>query len=426
MKPHKLSRRGFVQAGLLSVLGANLPLGASRLLADQSKKRSADAVLFLNLMGGPSHYETLDMKPEADAKIKGEFKSIQSNLPGLFVSEYLPKFAKIADKCSLVRGISHSTGDHPQAQQYLGSANRPSPALEFPSVGSVVSRENPTDPALPPFVAIPRTEWHGGYMGDAYAPFNTNASPKKGQPFVVRGITLPEGLTVDHVKRRNQLLRDINTRFQSKSKDNQLLKALDSFGSQADSMLLSPKTRAAFDVSKEAEEFQKLYDDSEFGQGVLLATRLISFGIPFVTVSHAGWDTHLDNFKGHRRLVPQMDSALTSAIAGLEAKGLLERTLVVCMGEFGRTPKVNQNVGRDHYPRVNWSVLAGGGIKPGQIVGATDRNGQNPTDDTDISLDDIGATILKAVGIDHHKEYYTSTGRPVAIVPNGHVIDEVF
>ena len=129
MKPHKLSRRGFVQAGLLSVLGANLPLGASRLLADQSKKRSADAVLFLNLMGGPSHYETLDMKPEADAKIKGEFKSIQSNLPGLFVSEYLPKFAKIADKCSLVRGISHSTGDHPQAQQYLGSANRPSPAL---------------------------------------------------------------------------------------------------------------------------------------------------------------------------------------------------------------------------------------------------------------------------------------------------------
>ena len=425
MKKHKLNRRNFVQAGLLSAFGMNFPLGASQLLADQAQKRNADAVLFFNLMGGPSHFETLDMKPEADAELRGDFKTIQSNIPGLSVSEYLPKFAKIVDKCSLIRGISHSTGDHPQAQQYIGSGNRPSQALAYPSIGSVVTRERLIDPALPPFVSIPRTEWNGGYMGDAYAPFDTNASPKKGQPFVVRGITMPDGLTVEHVKRRNELLRDIDTRFKSASKEKQLIKALSSFGNQAESMLLSNKTRDAFDVSKEPDSYQKLFDDNDVGQGILLATRLISFGVPFVTVSHLGWDTHTDNFKGHRRLVPELDSGLTSAIAGLEAKGLLERTLVVCMGEFGRTPKVNQNVGRDHYPRVNWCVMTGGGIKPGKIIGATDRNGSNPTDDTSFSPDDISATILNAVGIDHHKEYYTSTGRPVSVVPHGRVLTEL-
>ena len=422
---HHLNRRGFVQAGLLSAFGMSMPLGASRLLADQAEERSADAVLFLNLMGGPSHFETLDMKPEADAELKGEFKTIQSNVPELFVSEYLPKFAATADKYALVRGISHSTGDHPQGQQYIGSGNRPSPALEYPSIGAVVSRERPIDPALPPFVAIPRTEWHGGYMGDAYAPFDTNASPKKGQPFVVRGITMPEGLTVDQVKRRNQLLRDLDTRFKSKSNNRQLIEALSSFGSQAESMLLSPKTRDAFDVSQEPESMQKLFDETELGQSLLLATRLISFGIPFVTVSHTGWDTHDNNFRRHRELVPAMDSGLTSAVAALEARGLLERTLVVCMGEFGRTPKINKNIGRDHYPRVNWSVLTGGGIKPGQVIGATDRNGQNPTAGTSFSPDDIAATILHTLGIDHHKEYYTSTGRPVGLVPHGRVLNEL-
>ena len=423
---NKVSRRSFLRVGCAGAAGLSLPLGLGSLLAAEKAKRRADAVLFINLAGGPSHLETLDMKPEGPADTRGSFGHVQSKIPGLVVSEYMPKYAARADRYALVRGISHSTGDHPQGQQYLATGNRPSPALQSPAIGSIVSRESTGDSEIPPFVAIPECDWHAGYMGDAYAPFKTNATPKKGEPFEVRGITLPEGLTVNKVRRRNQLLRDLDGRFAETKNNRNLTGALKSLGEQAESMILSSRTRDAFDVSKEPKTIQSLFAEDELGQGLLLATRLIGFGAPFVTVAHKGWDTHLDNFARHKELVPAFDNGLDAAVSALEQKGLLERTLVVAMGEFGRTPKINKDRGRDHFPRNNFCVMTGAGIPGGQLIGGSDASGSGPNDKTHIKPDEIAATLLHAMGIDHHKEYYTNTGRPVILVPNGRVLESLF
>lgn len=430
----KMQRRDALKAGILSLSGMGLGAAASHLTlsdwcrADEhgARRSSADSVLFINLAGGPSHLETLDMKPDGPAETRGEFSAIQTKLPGLVCCEYMPQFAKIADRFTLLRGISHTVGDHPQGQAYIATGNRPGPALKYPALGSVIGRERGDGGELPPFIAVPQTEWNAGYMGDSFSAFATNAVPKPDQPFEVRGITLPDGVTLEKVNRREKLLGQLDTAFRDVETNSELLEALDDFGGRAFHMMTSARTRQAFDVSLEPESIRNLFAADELGQGLLLATRLIEFDVPFVTVTSQGWDTHLDNFSGHRRLIPPLDKALAATLATLESKGLLERTLVVVMGEFGRTPKVNQNQGRDHYPRVNWCLLAGGGVREGQLIGATDAGGEQPTDDTRISPDDIGATILHAIGIDHHKEYLTRTGRPVSLIPNGTVLDEVF
>ena len=421
-----ITRRDSLQIGALGFSGLTMASGLQPISAHDAAASTADSVLFVNLGGGPAHLDTLDMKPDGPAETKGEFKPIQTKLAGLLACEHMPKFAQVADQFTLLRGISHTVGDHPQGQSYISTGNRPTPALQYPSLGSVVTREKPGDPDLPPYMAIPDTEWTAGYMGDAYAPFKTNAIPKPGQPFAVRGITLPEGLTVEKVARREQLLSRLNRTFKEADRNSQLLEALDTFSQQAYSMITSKRTIEAFDVSREPDSIQNLFEPDDFGQSMLLSVRLIESGVKFITVTNTGWDTHLDNFVGHKRLIPPLDNAITGAMTALQEKGLLDRTLVIIMGEFGRTPKINQNRGRDHYPRVNWSLMAGGGVKPGQLIGATDAGGESPTDDTDIHPDDIGASILHALGIDHHKEYYTKTNRPVSLVPNGRVMNELF
>jgi hypothetical protein len=371
------------------------------LIANEKSVAKADSVLFLNLLGGPSHLDTLDMKPAGPAETRGSFGHIQTKIPGLIACEYLPKFAASADQYTLIRGIHHSVGDHPQAQEYISSGNRPTPALRYPSIGAVISKEMPGNGQLPPFVVVPRS-------------------------FEVRGISLLDGLTVEKFQRRKQLLSSIDNRFKNSNNNIQLQQALRTLNSQADKMILSPRTREAFDVGKEPESLRKLFANDDVGQGMLLATRLIEFGVPFVTVSHFGWDTHLDNFTGHKRLIPSLDNGLDAAVQALKAKGLLQRTLVVAMGEFGRTPIINQNAGRDHFPRANWCVMTGGGVQPGRLIGGTNAGGTAPDDSTNIVPDDIVATILQSLGIDHHKTYYTQTGRPVDLVPHGDVIEELY
>ncbi len=426
-----ISRRGVIQAGLLGATG--LMLDDFLRLADaqaeekaSEKIATADSVLFLNLAGGPAHLDTLDMKENLSEETQSEFKPIQSKLPGLAVCEYLPKIAATADQFTLLRGISHTTGDHPQGQAYIATGNRPNSAVKYPSYGSVIMNEIPGDPDLPPYVAIPQTEWSAGYMGDAFAPFKTNAVPSPGKSFSVRGISLAEGVTIDKVNRREKLLKDLDTRLRQVDTNSQMLDALDTFGQQAYSMITSERTQKAFDVSLEPESLQKLFGSDEVSQSLLLATRLIESGVKFVTVTNAGWDTHTDNFDGHKRLLPPFDHGFTAVLTALREKGLLDRTLVIAMGEFGRTPKINKNVGRDHYPRANWCMMAGGGVRSGQLIGATDAKGEGPTPETDLHPDDLGATIFHALGIDHHKEYHTRTGRPVSLIPNGRVITELF
>ena len=421
-----VTRRDCLQVGVLGGLGLSLSNVLRLQAAEANPKPTADSVLFINLAGGPAHLDTLDRKPEAPAETQGEFKSIASKMPGLSVCEHLPKVSQIIDRFSLLRGIGHSAGSHPQAQSWLSTGNRPTPALLYPSMGSVTSKELSSKPDLPPYVAIPTTEWSAGYMGDAFSPFKTNAVPKPGRPFQVRGISRGEGLTLSKVNRREQLLKKVDRRFRDTKTNSQLLEALDKFGKQAHSMITSERAQSAFDVNREAESIRKLFGPSELEQSLLLGCRLIEFGVPFVTVTYQGWDTHLNNFAGHKRLLGPLDAGLPAAIEMLTSKGLLDRTLVVTMGEFGRTPKINQNVGRDHYPRVNWSLLTGGGVKPGQLIGGTDKAGASPDDSTDITLDDIAATIYHSLGVDPLTEYTTNTARPALLVPEGRMMSQLF
>lgn len=421
-----MTRRDFLRAGAISSLALTTPKFLRLAQANEGRTSSADAVLFINLEGGPAHLDTLDMKPEGPSETRGEFKPVQSRIPGLNVCEHMPKFAATADQFTLVRGISHSAGSHPLGQSYISTGNRPTPALIYPSLGAVATKELPGELDMPSYIAIPKTEWNAGFMGDAYAPFKTNAVPRPGEPFVVRGISLAEGLTVDRVNRREQLLKKVDRTFREADTNSQLLEALDKFGAQAHSMITSPRAQQAFDVTRESETTRQRFSEDEFNQSLLLACRLIEFGVPFITVSNAGWDTHTDNFTGHKKLIPPLDAGLLAVIETLTEKGLLERTLVVTMGEFGRTPKINVNAGRDHYPRVNWAVFAGGGVQPGQLIGGTDKGGEAPDDSTDITPDDIAATIYHALGIDPLTEYHTNTGRPVMLVPHGRILRNLF
>ena len=334
----KMTRRDSLRIGIAGGVGLTLSnyLQLSAADPERKSKSKADAVLFINLAGGPSHLDTLDIKPEAPAETQGPFKSIQTKIPGLAACEHLSKFAAVADQFTLLRGIAHSAGAHDQAQSWLSTGNRPTPALIYPSLGSIVAKERPGSPEIPPYVAIPKTEWNAGYMGDAFAPFKTNEVPRPGKPFQVRGISLAEGLTLEKVNRRQKLLESVDRTFRDVEINSQLLDALDTFGNQAYRMITSAKAQSAFDVRKEPESLQKLFAADELNQSLLLSCRLIEFGVPFVTVTNQGWDTHLDNFTGHKRLLQPLDAALPATLAMLEAKGLLERTLVVVMGEFGR------------------------------------------------------------------------------------------
>ena len=420
------TRRSCLQAGLVGGLGLALSDNLKLQAEGKVQNARADSVLFLNLAGGPSHLDTLDVKPEGPQETRGEFQPIQSKIPGLVVCEHLPKFAGIADKFALIRGIHHSAGAHPQGQSYISTGNRPTPAVIYPSLGSVIGKQRPTDPDLPPYIAVPNTEWNAGYLGDAFAPFKTNTVPKPGEAFQVRGISLPEGVTVENVRRREQLLAKIDQTFRNVETNSPLLEALDTFSERAYEMITSARAQSAFDVSKEPKSVQFRFTADELNQSLLLACRLLEFGVRFVTVTNAGWDTHLDNFKGHQRLLGPLDHGLKALYETLSSKGLLERTLVVVMGEFGRTPKINSNIGRDHWPRANWCLLTGAGVKNGLLLGGTDAEGAGADDATDIEPDDIAATIYHALGIDPKTEFHTRTGRPVMLVPEGEVLEGVF
>ncbi|CAK9005153.1 DUF1553 domain-containing protein, partial [Durusdinium trenchii] len=412
------TQESLLQAGVLSATGLTLPRYLRLLNAAERQESRADSVLFLNLAGGPAHLDTLDMKENLPQETRSQFEPIQSRIAGLSVCEHLPRLATMIDQFTLIRGISHTTGDHPQGQAYISSGNRPGPALKYPSYGSIVMNELATDPELPPYVAIPQTEWSAGFMGDAFAPFKTNAVPKPGETFSVRGISPASGVSVDKIARRDKLLNDLNTRFREAETNSQLLEALDTFGEQAHRMITSETTQKSFDVSREPESVQQLFGKDDVSQSLLLAVRLIEAG--------SGLGHAPRQLRGTQKAVTSARPRTHGGPYCFEGKGLLERTLVVVMGEFGRTPKINQNVGRDHYPRANWCLMAGGGVKPGQLIGATDAKGEGPDDNTDIHPDDLGASILNALGIDHHKEYYTRTDRPVSLIPHGRPIDGLF
>src|SRR5262245_35266807 len=423
-----IRRRDFVRVGVLGATG--LALSDYLCLADagEVKKAQASAAIFINLAGGPSHLDSFDPKPEAPAEYRGEFQPIHTKVPGLDICEHMPQLAQCADKFALLRGVSHSLTEHQMGTKYLNTGNRPIPSLEFPGYGAVVSKELPGARDLPPFVAIPKTPQVAGVLGVEYAPFSTQSTPRAGQPFTVRGITVGRGLTIEKIERRQKLLTDLEETFRAYEKDSDLLQGLDRFSQQAHDILSSPRATRAFDISQEPESIARLFPDSPLAQSCLLAVRLVEAGVRFVSIDHGGWDTHDKIFPQMKdKLLPELDGGLAGLLTALTLKGLLGTTAVMVAGEFGRTPKISaQRAGRDHFPRAMFVLLAGGGMRVGQVVGASDAKGEAPADGKGISPDDVAATFYHSLGIDAAKEYRTPTGRPIAIVRHGKIVRELF
>lgn len=423
-----IRRRDFFRAGALGASGLALADYLRLAEAGEVENAAATSAIFINLAGGPSHLDSFDPKPQAPVEYRGEFQPIASNVPGIEICEHLPKLAQCADKFALVRGVSHSLTEHQMGIKYMNTGNRPLPSLQFPGYGAVVSRELSSPADLPPFVGIPKTPQAAGVLGVEFAPFNTQATPRAGEAFTVRGITLGRGLTLEKLDRRRDLLSDLEASFRAYEQDNGVLQGLDRFSQRAHDILTSPRAALAFDISREPESISRLFPDHAFAQSCLLAVRLVEAGVRFVSVDHGGWDTHDNNFNQLKeKLLPELDGGLSGLLSALEQKRLLATTTVFATGEFGRTPKINpQRVGRDHHPRAMFVVLAGGGIKGGQVVGASDAKGEGPADGHGISPDDVAATFYHSLGIDSRKEYRTPTGRPVAIVRNGTVVSDLF
>jgi uncharacterized protein (DUF1501 family) len=417
-------RRDILRAGALG--GTAVTLANHLAWAGETAAAApAKAAIFVNLGGGPSHLDTFDLKPDAPAEVRGEFKPIATNVAGIRISEHLPKLAACADRYAILRGVSHTLAAHELGSSYVHTGNRPIASLQFPAFGSVAARELPAPAELPAFVAVPQSRHGAGYLGVRYAAFATNATPKQGRPFAVRGMSLDGTLSLAQVDRRHELLHDLDSTFREVASDSQLVEGLDAFSQQARTIITSREARQAFDVSREDPAFAAPFGATDFGQSCLLAARLVEAGVRFVTVQLGGWDTHSENFpKLKDKLLPALDEGLAALLVGLEQKGLLASTAVLATGEFGRTPKINQRAGRDHYPRAMCMLLAGGGIRGGQVVGASDEKGAGPQGDA-IKPDDVAATLYRCLGIDHRREYHTATGRPVMIVRDGEPIRQL-
>ena len=419
-----IQRRDFLKIGALSGVGLGLAdyLG----LANAATNTKAKSAIYVRLAGGPSHMDTFDMKPDAPDTHRGEFSEIATNVPGVRISEHLPKLAKCADKYAILRGVSHTLAAHRLGAEYLMTGNRPLPALKYPTYGAVVSKELSAPRDIPGSVAIPKGPiGPTGFLGLEYGPFETGASPKAGQPMNIRGLSLSNGLTLADIDRRNNLVKRYDTAFGSFAREDKVLSGMDEFSQKAYEMMRSSRTREAFDLTRESPSISGLFGDGGFSQSCLLATRLVESGVRLVSIQFGGWDTHRDNFNRLKdNNLPNLDDGLAGLFQALEAKCLLETTAVFVTGEFGRTPKINQRGGRDHYPRAMFCLLAGGGMEGGQVIGASDAKGEGPLDRV-ISPDDVAATFYHKLGIDHTKEYHTPTGRPVMIVRHGKLIPEL-
>jgi hypothetical protein len=420
-----IRRREFLRIGALAGLGLGLPqylaLGGSIPAAAKAK-----AAIFVRLGGGPSHMDTFDLKPEAPEAWRGEFKEISTNVPGIRICEHLPKLARCVDKYVILRGVSHNLAAHELGLSYLGTGNRPVPAFQYPTFGSVVAKEFAAPAEIPPFVAVPSEGPNAsGYLGVAYAPFETGAMPQAGRPMEIRGLSLKDGITLSDVDRRQSMLQQYDQVFGDFAHRDKLLEGMDEFSRKAHAMMCSPRTRDAFDLGKESASINALFGKLPFSQSCLLATRLIEAGVRFVTLNLGGWDTHTNNFASLKNTnLPALDDGLSGLFLALEAKGLLDTTTVFVTGEFGRTPKINDRGGRDHWPRAMCCLIAGGGIRGGRVIGASDAKGEGPKD-RPIVPDDVAATFYKSLGIDPHKEFRTPTGRPVMIVRNGEPMEEL-
>ncbi len=419
------SRRSLLRAGLIGFGGLSLGLDdllRLRAVASGTKTAKVKNCILIWNAGGPSHIDTFDPKPDAPADIRGEFKPIDTAVPTLKISEVFPKLAAVMDRVSLIRSVTSPEADHDRAAHHLLTGYRPLQAVVYPSYGSVVSKIREANRgALPPYVAVPDAPIFSssGYLTPAYDPFAVLGDPSS-PSFRVRNLTPPDSLTLDRLKRRREMVRTLDG-FAHDVSETPLTASRDQFTDQAYQLMTSTAAQAAFNMGNEPDDLRDRYGRTPLGQSCLLARRLIESGVSFVTVNNRGnaqlgWDTHQQNFPMIKNtLAPPLDQGLSSLLVDLEDRGMLESTLVIMMGEFGRTPKINGNAGRDHHGRANCALLAGAGLPRGLVLGRTDAKADSPSD-RPVTPADLAATLYLALGIDPETKFLSPDGRPLRLV----------
>lgn len=440
-----MRRRDFLQLGI----GGGLGIGLSDLLRLQAQAaaispspdksgrsgRKPINCIMVWLDGGPSHYETFDPKPNAPTEIRGSLGAISTSVPGVQFSEVVPHLAKVADKVTIVRSICHKDPNHGGGNHYMMTgAKTPVPvacgaSVTFhPSFGSVVSHHRGIQNGLPSYMSLPRASRSGGpnFLGGKHAPFVINGNPHE-KNFLVRDVVLPSEISEARAASRRELRTSLDRmlRYTDKLADDPAV-TFDQYYQQGIDMVLSPQAQAAFDIHRENEQVRAAYGRNDFGQRLLMARRLVEVGVSWLTVYFGGWDHHTKLFEAYKgEQVKKLDQGVAALINDLDERGLLENTMVVVLGEFGRTPKVNKDAGRDHWPHAMSVLMAGAGIPRGQVVGATDAKGYHASENV-YRPEDFAASLYSKMGIDHSQMLHTNTGRPIQLVNNGRLIKELF
>jgi hypothetical protein len=428
-----VSRRDFLRVGALAPLGLSL----ANLLSLEKANAAAPAaggrpraksVILVFLGGGISHHDTFDPKADAVEEIRGKYGRIATSVPGLEVTELLPKMAQTMDKVALIRSGTHENDHHETATNWVLSGRFGSPFGDYPSMGAVVAHETGFSGLVPPYVAVPKNPSFTWELGKSAWLGGRCESFKCGDPndanFKVRDLGQPANVTPLVLQRRRTLLQAVD-HLSAQVQGNDQIATYDEFGQKAAEMVLSPQAQAAFDIGREDAKVRDEYGRNEFGQSCLMARRLVESGVRFVTVNSGGWDHHEKIFEGLQKKVPSFDQGFSALIRDMHQRGLLDETLVVAMGEFGRTPKVNKKAGRDHWGRAGSMIFAGAGVQGGRVIGATDKNGAFVTD-RPVRPADVCWTIYESLGIDPAKELRTPEGRPISILAEGSTIRELF
>ena len=423
------SRRTVLRVGVLGLAGLALPeLYRLRARAAELGRRPREtAVIQVFLEGGPSQIDTYDPKPDAPAEFRGEFGTIDTSVPGVSLSDLLPRQARLLDRMAIIRSVQHTSADHGVGTHWImtGFPGQPSHRdNERPSVGAVVARLTGANaPGMPPYVAIPSAPPFGlgAYLGPGGNPFSPDGDLLGDAR--VRNLEPAGGLTLDRLDDRRDLLARLD-RIERTRDASGAMAGMDRFTAEAHAMVIGPRARRAFDLSREDPRQRDRYGRTRIGQACLLARRLVEAGVAFVTIVEGSWDHHGQVFASCRRQLPPLDAALASLVEDLHDRGLAERVLVLVWGEFGRTPRINGQGGRDHWPGCMSAVVAGGGLRMGQVVGATNRRAEAPIDRA-LRPEDLLRTVYEVLGIDPHHEFQNDAGRPLAVLNQGRPIAEL-
>jgi uncharacterized protein (DUF1501 family) len=415
------TRRRFLSDGFAAGLGLGFVRPADLLAAAATRRAArAEAVIHIHLEGGLSHLDTFDPKPEAPLEIRGPFGSVKSKLDGEPFGELVPKLAAVADQLTVVRSFTHTEADHDRGQHSVLTGYQPSPAIEYPSLGAVVAHELGGRNDLPAYVCVPSVgrSFGAGYLSSAYAPFAVGGNPAA-RDFAVRDLAPPKDVDAARTARRRSLQQRLDAHFETLG-DADAVRAIESYYQQAYALIDSPKARAAFDLAAEPEAQKERYGRRPLGMGCLLARRLVAAGVRYVAVPRGGFDHHSQLVNSLPTAMADVDQAVAALVADLAASGLLASTAVLVTTEFGRTPRLNADAGRDHWCKVFSVVLAGGGFKAGCVYGASNAGGAEPERDP-VRPADLAASLFTLLGIDPGKRLLAPGNRPIDLVRDGRV-----